>query len=405
MNSKIEVLYFSMTCNELTWNSIQQNSKNKGSVAPLVFDRLLLKGLRQQDKHDLKIYSFPSVPAIPSSRILGWGFKKEEVTEGVNTKWLPALNVHGLKQLFFFISAFSVGFRWAIKGKSSNKQMVIYSQFLPVASAVILISKIFNIKCTTIIADIPEYLFITEKKNKALRILTKPYIKLTSFIQRKFDKYVFLTEEMNKLINVHGKPYVIIEGICDPELFDGIQPAKVSEKKSIMYAGGLSRKYGLGLLLDAFKDIQDDIELWIFGSGDMHEELEAMSMTDPRIKYFGMVEREKVLKYELSATMMVNLRNPEEELTKFSFPSKTMEYMSSGTPFLTTRLKGIPEEYFFSCYTIDNYSAVALKHKVITILSMTEDIRLQKGREAKNFVSTKKNLTSQSRKLSDLLLV
>lgn len=392
-----------MTCNERTWNAIQQKSNVKGSVAPLVFDRLLLKGLSQQEKLDLKIYSFPSVPAFPSSKVFGWGLKKEEVTKGVHTKWLPALNFHGLKQLSFFISTLIVGFNWATNGKSSNKQMVIYSQFLPVAASVILISKLFNIKCTSVIADIPEYLFITEKKNKALRILTKPYIKLTSFIQGKFDKYVFLTEEMNKLINVNNKPYEIIEGICDPELFDGIQVPKVSGKKSIMYAGGLSRKYGLGLLLDAFKDIQDDIELWIFGSGDMHEELQAMSLTDPRIKYFGKVDRETVLKYELSATLLVNLRNPEEELTKFSFPSKSMEYMSSGTPFLTTRLQGIPEEYFSYCFTIHNYSIEALKSKLISILSMSEDIRLSKGRDAKNFVMASKNLTSQSHKLVDLL--
>ncbi|MBM3206678.1 MAG: glycosyltransferase family 4 protein, partial [Candidatus Staskawiczbacteria bacterium] len=284
MSEQISVLYLSMTCNEQTWNAIQLKSIVKGSVAPLVFDRLLLKGLSQQDKFDLNVYSFPSVPSVPASKVVGWGLKKEEVTEGVKTKWLPALNFHGLKQLSFFISALLVGLNWALKGRGSNKLIVIYSQFLPVAAAVILISKLFKIKCTTVIADIPEYLFITAKKNKVLRILTKPYIKLTSLIQGKFDKYVFLTEEMNKLINVNNKPYVIIEGICDPELFDGIQPAKVSGKKSIMYAGGLSRKYGLGLLLDAFQNIQDDIELWIFGSGDMHEELQAMSLIHPRLK-------------------------------------------------------------------------------------------------------------------------
>lgn len=42
---------------------------------------------------------------------------------------------------------------------------------------------------------------------------------------------------------------------------------------------------------------------------------------------------------------MVNPRPTNEEFTKYSFPSKTLEYMASGTPLASTKLDGIPEEY------------------------------------------------------------
>ena len=55
------------------------------------------------------------------------------------------------------------------------------------------------------------------------------------------------------------------------------------------------------------------------------------------------------------AKLLINLRNPEDKYTKYSFPSKTFEYMVSGTPFFTTKLEGIPSEYYNYLYCIDSY--------------------------------------------------
>jgi len=46
-----------------------------------------------------------------------------------------------------------------------------------------------------------------------------------------------------------------------------------------------------------------------------------------------------------------------------------MEYMVSGTPFLTTRLEGIPHEYYKYLYTIDDYSVGSVKQKIEEILA------------------------------------
>lgn len=61
------------------------------------------------------------------------------------------------------------------------------------------------------------------------------------------------------------------------------------------------------------------------------------------------------------ATLLVNSRFTIEEFTKYSFPSKNMEYMASGTPLLTTKLPGMPQEYYpyvflFDEETIDGYA-------------------------------------------------
>ena len=98
---------------------------------------------------------------------------------------------------------------------------------------------------------------------------------------------------------------------------------------------------------------------------------------------------------ELKATLLVNPRFTTEKLTRYSFPSKNMEYMASGTPLLTTNLPGMPNEYhnyvfLFREETVDGY-ADAIR-RVLTY----SDWELQDfGRKASQFVLQNKNNVQQ----------
>ena len=91
----------------------------------------------------------------------------------------------------------------------------------------------------------------------------------------------------------------------------------------------------------------NDVELWICGSGDAKDIIEDEAQKDSRIKYFGLVDSQTALKMQHQATILVNPRTSDGEYTKYSFPSKNMEYMVSGTPVLTTDLPGMPKEHKF----------------------------------------------------------
>lgn len=91
-----------------------------------------------------------------------------------------------------------------------------------------------------------------------------------------------------------------------------------------------------------------------FGDGTAAEQVKARAAGNPRIRYFGVVPHSQILAYERRASLLVNLRPTQETYTEYSFPSKTIEYMLSGTPLLTTRLKGIPDAYFDYVFTADS---------------------------------------------------
>jgi glycosyltransferase involved in cell wall biosynthesis len=123
---------------------------------------------------------------------------------------------------------------------------------------------------------------------------------------------------------------------------------------------------------------------------------------DERIKYFGVVPNDKVIEAQLKATLLVNPRPSNVEFVKYSFPSKNMEYMASGTPMVTTALPGMPDEYYnyvfiFSEETIEGF-ATTLKR----ILALSEETLQWKGEKCKSFVMEKKNNIIQTKKVLNL---
>jgi len=137
----------------------------------------------------------------------------------------------------------------------------------------------------------------------------------------------------------------------------------------------------------------------VFGSGDFRPAMEEYARQDKRIRYFGRVSREEVLEYERKASILVNTRDDKDEFTKFSFPSKTIEYMLSGTPMLTTKLPGIPREYFEHLYCVEDNSAETLLKVLAELSAKPEDELLAFGAGAQRFVVNEKNARAQAGKI------
>ncbi len=77
-------------------------------------------------------------------------------------------------------------------------------------------------------------------------------------------------------------------------------------------------------------------------------------MKDKRIMLKGLLKREEVLRLQKSCMVLLNPRPSHHEYTKYIFQSKSLEYMSSGTPVITSRLPGIPKKYYDYVYLIED---------------------------------------------------
>ena len=88
---------------------------------------------------------------------------------------------------------------------------------------------------------------------------------------------------------------------------------------------------------------------------------------------------------------------------KYSFPSKTMEYMASGTPVLTTVLPGMPREYHPYVYLLEDETADGITEKLKAVLENSNETLFRKGTKARRFVLEQKNNVIQARKILEML--
>lgn len=221
----------------------------------------------------------------------------------------------------------------------------------------------------------------------------------------KYDGYLLLTEAMNAVVNKFEKPYVVIEGHSDSKMVEVVNSFEAkTTPKVMMYAGGIHKEFGIQRLVDAF--IEGKFEGWqlhIYGDGNYQNELKEVAAKNENVKYFGVKPNHYVVEQQLKATLLVNPRLTDAEYVKYSFPSKTLECMASGTPLLTTRLPGMPKEYNSYVYLFDEETQESFLNVLMGVLSNSDIELFEKGRVAKEFAVTKKNNIVQARKLLDFI--
>ena len=111
----------------------------------------------------------------------------------------------------------------------------------------------------------------------------------------------------------------------------------------------------------------------------------------------------EIIEKEMDATLLINPRPTNEEYVKYSFPSKNMEYMASGTPVLTTALPGMPQEYYPHVFLIRDESADGVAEALREVFAHSDEELFQKGSAARKFVLRERNNVVQAAKILDML--
>ena len=338
-------------------------------------------------KNGINIQTLSAIPM--SSRICKkkiW-FEKKEEENGVIYKYIPFVNIKLIRQFFLFLFSIILLLKECFYHR---KEKIFICDFLntTISATTLIMCKIFRIKCIAIVTDLPKDIGGKYSISK----------KINQFLQNKYDAYILVTKYMNDIVNKENKkPYIVIEGLTDAKLSNDYNCNKYSDKVC-MYAGGLYEKYGVKTLIDAILQIEkDDIQLHLYGAGELENYIK--SINNKKIVYEGLVTNDKIVEEEKKVTLLINPRFTNAEYTKYSFPSKNMEYMASGTPVLTTKLAGIPEEYYEYTYCFDGESVEDYANKIREILNKTNLELIEKGKQAQNFVLKNKNNIVQTKKI------
>lgn len=393
----MKLFYFGSVCSNEVFNTTVQKSRVKPSASAQNFEYALIKGFSENPDVEVTVVAAESIATFPGGNRLFLRKRTDSLTDRIVSHIVPAINLPLLKQSAHARGTVRQFRKWAkANANTQNKCVLMYGLYPSVAEKMLKACKKHGCKIYAMITDAPSTMFTyTKSKVWWKRLFSGSYREKAMALQDQFDGYVYLTEAMADAV-APGKPYTVMETIADVTIFDGVRAEK-APKPALMYAGALYQKYGLDLIVDSFEKVKTDCELWLFGSGDYEQEIMERAEKDPRIKFFGRVSREEVLQKEKEAALLLNIRNPEDDYTKYSFPSKMVEYLLSGTPLLTTVLPGIPEEYYAYCFSTTDRAPAVIAACIDEVLSRTD--LTEAGEKARSFVMAEKNSAVQAKKI------
>lgn len=393
----MNILYFGIVGSGDYYNKYIQNQGKPYNIAQYSLEKSLVEGFLENGMENIKINTIPQYEYFKSPKI--FFNNKNDVYNNVNINYIPLLNIPILKEIVFFLSSFFITLIWGIKYRKS-KDNIVFSAFnyVPIALGIKFASLFFDCRRVILYCDL--FQDISTDKIGIKKKLLGMYSKIVKYLDNSYDYYVLVTEYMNNCVNLKNKPYIVIEGIFNN---DELNFSKVKKEKAIMYSGTLNKKYGIENIITMINLLQMDVNLWLFGNGDFLNEIQENSLRDNRIIYKGFLNRQSLFEELKKATILINLRNKDDEYTKYSFPSKLFEYLASGTPVLTTKLEGIPDEYDKYLNYVDNACEASMWiEKFFGSLEFRKETE-EKAEKGKEFVLRNKIPYYQVKKIIELI--
>ncbi len=372
---------------------IERSSKVQVQHAADALQKAVLRGLSEQVAIETKLINVPFIAPFPRGDRKIW-FPRVESTifECIPVIGMGFLNLMILRILDRFRAAY-LGIR-QVTANSSDCTILVYSAHLPFLLAALAARKM-NVRfgICLILPDFPEFMRQGGTLNRLLGgINSWLFFKIVP----KIDYFVVLTAAMATRLQIGPEKYTIVEGIYDPKFEAPQQYPPESVGPIFIYTGTLAKIYGILDLLSAFEQLNlPTAQLWICGDGDASDAVEELARRDVRVTYFGRLPRAEALDLQAKAHVMVNPRRPEGEFTRYSFPSKTMEYLASGRPVLMHWLPGIPEEYRPFLITPDTPDAAGLASAMQKLAELPVEELRSIGAAGREFVLLHKNPKAQ----------
>lgn len=382
---------------------LNSNSKEKASVAPVNYETMLAKGLVENGAK-VDALSVPAVAAYPHSIYKHIDKKQETIENNIQIQWVPFVNIQGMKQLTIKRNVEKLLEQWLQENEDvKDKVVLMYSIYPPYTEPAVRLCKKYGCHLSAVITDLPEYMY-SWKNMKGIRgWYSKRLSEKMLELQGRCDSYILFTKPMAAKMGIEDKPYMVSEGFCDASIFDDIPDQEKYPRKTIVYGGNLSRLYGIQNLVKGFMQTDLDAELHLYGAGGDAAFIEECVKKDSRIKFFGRVDRKTLLVALKKAHLLVVNKPTSDDYSNYSFSSKILEYMASGTPLLTTKVGGMPEEYYDYFYFFDEESTEGIKSSLERIVNFSETQLKDKGISARAFAVKNKNYQYMTSTITDFL--
>ena len=211
---------------------------------------------------------------------------------------------------------------------------------------------------------------------------------------------VLLSEQMKDVIDTsRTKGIAIVNGVAD----SSITRYTGKKEKVILYSGTLNESNGITNLIHAFKKLDTDYELHFYGVGESVKTILDENKLDSRIQYKGSLPTEQIVSKQQEALILVNPRPINQFFTPYSFPSKLIEYLASGTATISTKLPCITDNYYDVLKSFENDTVDGLYEGLNRLIQKSENELIKIGYNQQKFVLENLSNTVQAQKVIDMI--
>ena len=319
-------------------------------------------------------------------------------TKGVPGECLGFVNLVGLKHVTRFLQCLTRGSRVLRRWRPSI--LLVHGVHSPFLWYAVLSRRLLGLTVVVVLTDPPGVGLPTDRL--ATRFLRWLDVKLVRWALRWTDAVIALTTDLARDF-APGKPALVMDGIgrFDSEA-EHLRPNR--SRPTVVYAGSLRASYGVDRLVDAVAGLTDPpVTLEVYGSGELAGWVSDVAAERAQIEGPRLLSREDLQRTYRAADLLVQPRPTNQSFVRYSFPSKIIEYLASGTPVLTTRLVSLTDEYDPYVYWIDDDSPAGIRKAVGEVLRLPEDERLAKGRQAAAFIRATRSSHAQGKRISAFL--
>jgi len=340
----------------------------------------------------LSVLPVPDFPEYPKVLIRGRKIAQEEV-RGCSMSFV---NLLVLKHITRFLSCLTVGSGYVYRFRADV--VILHGVHSPFLSFALILRALRGVKCIVVLTDPPG--LVRPGDSRLVGLLKGIDRSVIRTLASRFDGAIALTKPLADDF-APGVQAQVMEGFADPSAVASITSGTNLERGmtfAIAYAGGLTSEYGVKDLVEAFQaTAKPGWTLHLFGSGPLSKWIDAVAEQDEAIVVHGSVLRSELLPQLSTMNLLVNPRPPDQSFVRYSFPSKILEYMSLGVPVLSTRLSGIPVEYF------EFIQGVGVDSTLKDALAEAEFMRVENQRRAergKRFVGDRKTPKARGAELA-----
>lgn len=365
----------------------------------------LIHGLINAGIHIDKIISVYPIPTFPTTRKLFFRSRSIQFANNLSIKLIPFLNFTPIKQVCFGLAAFYEIIKWGMTiDKSSQRIVYTFNISVPPGIFVILASKLIGAKVVAMIYDI----------NVPGETVPRSYTCLLDYwlhrkLLPKYDGLVVITDNIAKDF-APEVPFLRVEGGIKSDLVDQYshfdsQTNCNKDYFTIVAAGGMEEANGVREILTAFSLLPGErYRIFIAGDGPLESEVRKAALSDSRINYLGFISFTEVLKLYAKADVLVNMRLTKRLNTQYFFPSKIMEYLTTGVPVISTCPGNMAEEYGHFAYLLHDETPESLADMIKYIESIPKPECRKRSLSARQYMVENKTWDAQSRRIADFLV-